>query len=136
MTNQKGFTLVELLVVVTLIVVAAALMYTFFGQGLNLYVAESESFDNQANIRQVLSDITNKARLTDASAIYCFSDVLIVDDAIYHRNSKQIIKNGNAIANDISGFTVSVSGSILNISITNVAGTQIETSLSLAPQVR
>ncbi len=136
MNNIRGFTLIELLVVIALIAVAASLMYTFFAQGLALYTAESESFSNQETIRQVLSDITNKARLSEPSAISCSGNVLTVDGTVYKLSGSQILKNGHAIAKNISGFTVSVSRSILNVSIADTAGTQLETSLSLAPQVR
>jgi prepilin-type N-terminal cleavage/methylation domain-containing protein len=131
MRRNKGFTLVELLVVVALIAVAASLMYTFFGQGLSLYTAESKSADEQANMRLVLSDITNRARLTDSADISCSNNVLTVGDAVYRRSGEQILRNDGVIANGISSFTAAISDSILDIRIESVAGTKLETSLSL-----
>ncbi len=132
--RKKGFTLVELLVTIALIAVVASLMFTFFGQGLSLYTEETKSADEQMNLRQVLSDITNKVRLADASGISCTSDVLTVDGTTYRRNGQQILRDSAVIANGISAFTASISGGMLNISIQNTAGTLLETSLSLAPQ--
>jgi prepilin-type N-terminal cleavage/methylation domain-containing protein len=131
MRRNKGFTLVELLVVVALIAVAASLMYTFFGQGLSLYTAESKSADEQANMRLVLSDITNRARLTDSADISCSNNVLTVGDAVYRRSGEQILRNDGVIANGILSFTAAISDSILDIRIESVAGTKLETSLSL-----
>jgi len=129
-TCSKGFTLVELLVVVALIAVAASLMYTFFGQGLSLYTAESESADEQANMRLVMSDITNRVRLNPADTS-CANNVLTVGDAVYRRSGQQILRNDGVIANGISTFTVTISNSMLDIRIENTAGKALETSLSL-----
>lgn len=129
-TCSKGFTLVELLVVVALIAVAASLMYTFFGQGLSLYTAESESADEQANMRLVMSDITNRVRLNTADTS-CANNVLTVGDAVYRRSGQQILRNDGVIANGISTFNVTISNSMLDIRIENTAGKALETSLSL-----
>lgn len=129
--RNKGFTLVELLVVVALIAVAASLMYTFFGQGLSLYTAESESADEQANMRQVMSDITNRFRLTDPADISCSNNVLTVGDDVYRRSGEQILRNSGVIANGISSFTAAISNSVLDIRIESSSGTELETSLSL-----
>jgi len=130
MNKNKGFTLVELLVVIALVAVAASLMYTFFGQGLSLYTAESESADEQANMRLVLSDITNKVRLNLAGTS-CTGNVLTVGDAVYRRSGQQILRNDGVIASGISSFTVTISNSILDIRIESTAGKALETSLSL-----
>ncbi len=127
---RKGFTLVELLVVVALIAVAASLMYTFFGQGLSLYTAESESADEQANMRLVLSDITNKVRLTPTGTS-CANNVLTVGDSVYRRSGQQILRNDGVIASGISSFTVTINDEILDIRIESTAGKALETSLSL-----
>jgi hypothetical protein len=57
--------------------------------------------------------------------------VLTVGDAVYRRSGEQILRNDGVIANGISSFTAAISDSILDIRIESVAGTELETSLSL-----
>lgn len=134
--NRKAFTLIETLVVLTLITVVALLMYSFFGQGFSLYSVETESADEQMNLRQVLSEITNKARLiTDRENITCSDGVLSIDDDSYTLNNEQIMRNDTIIANGISVFNVSINDDILEIGITNTASAVITTSISLPQQV-
>ena len=132
MKNRKGFTLVELIIVISLVAVAALLMYTFFGQGLKLYTYESNSADQQMNIRIVLSDITNNARLTDPDTITYSSGTLNIGSYAYTLNSGNIKRNGTVLANGISAFNVNVNSGILGITIVNTAGTSLSTSISLS----
>jgi prepilin-type N-terminal cleavage/methylation domain-containing protein len=132
MRNKKGFTLVEMILVVSLLAVSALLMYSFFGQGLKLFTYESASADRQMNMREVLSDITNKARLTDSSDITCSSGTLNVGSYAYTLNSGKIKRNGTVISTGISTFTTSINESgILEITVVDTAGTSLTTSISL-----
>ena len=131
MKDCKGFTLVEVLIVVSLIAVVGLLMYSFFGQGLNLYAKESESAEEQANMRQVLSDITNKVRLADASTVNYTSGTLNIGSFAYKLENKSIKRNGTVIANDISVFEVTFSEGILEINIVHKSGRSLSTSISL-----
>jgi len=130
--NKKGFTIAEIAVVVALLAVAALLMYSFFGQGLKLFTYESEAADKQMNLRVVLSDITNRARLADPSAITYDSNTLTVGSDSYKLTGNQIKRNGAVIANGITAFSVEISSGMLSITITNTAGTSISTSISLS----
>ncbi len=131
MNNKKGFTLIELLIVIALIAAVSALMYSFFGQGLHLYTAESESADEQMNLRRALSDITNRARLAEPEQITYDAGVLSVGDYEYTLQGGSIKKDGTAIANGISSFNVSINEGILYIEIVNASGKSLSTSFSL-----
>ncbi len=131
MKNKKGFTLIEVLLAVLLIGVASMLMYSFFGQGLNLYTLESESAERQANIRQIMSDITNKARLTEPENITYETGTLNIGDYAYTFSGGQVLRDGTAIAKDISSFVVTIDSGILEVDITNTSGDRLTTSISL-----
>jgi prepilin-type N-terminal cleavage/methylation domain-containing protein len=131
MKNKKGLTLIEVLVVVSLLAVCAVLMYSFFGQGIKLFTFESASADRQMNMREVLSDITNKARITDHSSITCNSDTLNIGSYSYTLSGQQIKRNSVVISNGISSFTFSINSGILGIAVTDTAGTSVSTSISL-----
>lgn len=134
MKNKKGFTLVEVIVVVALIAVVAMLMYSFFGQGLKVFSYESDSADKQMNLREVVSDITSRIRLTDSSSISYSSGTLTIGSYSYTLSNGQIKRNGAAISSGISSFNVSMDTTIVNITIVNTAGTSISTSVSLLEQ--
>ncbi len=130
-SKKRGFTLIEVLLATALVAVVMLLMYAFFGQGFKLYTVESESADAQMNLRQVLSEITNKARLTDPADITYASGVLSVDDDTYMLFDEKIIRNDTAIASGIGAFHVSIENDMLSIEVINTAGTSLSTSLSL-----
>jgi prepilin-type N-terminal cleavage/methylation domain-containing protein len=130
MKRRRGFTLIEIVVAVALLSVAMLLAYSIFGQGLRLYAEESKSANDQSNVRQVLSDITNKARLTDPEAI-SYDGVLHVGSNSYSFEDQTIKRNGASIAKDIASFEVSITGDLLEITITSITGKSISTSISL-----
>ena len=131
MKRKRGFTLIEIIITLSIVVAVALLMYTFFGQGFSLYQKESESADEQMNLRQVMSDITNITRLTDASEISVSGGALTVGTNVYKLENGSVLRNGTAIAGDISIFSVNISENMLSIRLVNNQGTELSTSLSL-----
>ena len=134
MKNKRGFTLIEVLVAIGLVVMVAALMYTFVGQGLSLYTMETETAEEQTNLRQALSEITNRVRLADASEVAVTDGGLTVGSTAYAYSSAQkcILRDGDTFANNIAGFTATLNDSLLEISVTSTAGTVVSTSLFLS----
>ncbi len=133
MKNKRGFTLIELLVTIGLIVAVATLMYTFLMQGFSLYTMQNQESQKQSNMRQVLSDITNRVRLSEADDISYSAGVLTVGDDSYSFSSTEhkVMRNGSMLAADIRSFTVSLTVEMLEITITNMDGTSLSTSLYL-----
>ncbi len=131
MKSKRGFTLVEMLIVLAVVSAVGLIMYSIFGQGFSLYAQESKSASEQASLRQALSDITNNARLADPATITYDSGILKIDTDSYTFQSQSIKKNGTAIAKDIASFTVTINGGILDITIVNLSGKSISTSISL-----
>jgi len=131
--GKSGYTLIEVLLVAALVGVAALLMYSFFGQGFALYGMETASAEEQANLRQAMSDITNAARITDPDDISVSGGVLTVGDSQYKLSGGAIRKNGAVIANGITVFDAQFTGDgLLTIRIVNQNGTELKTSVSLS----
>ncbi len=129
--NKRGLTLIEVLVASALVAVAALLMYSFFGQGFSLYTKGSESADEQMNLRQAMSDITNKVRVTDKDDISVTGGVLTVGGVSYRLKDGNIQRGNAVIASAIDTFDVSINSGMMSIRIVNKKGTALETSLSL-----
>ena len=129
--KKSGFTLIEVLLVVVLIAGVALLMYSFLGQGFSLYTVETASAEEQAGLRQILSDITNKARITPVDQITYANSILTIGDYVYTYNGDAVARNGATIANDINIFSINITDNILGVIITNASGTTMKTSISL-----
>jgi hypothetical protein len=130
--GKTGYALIQVLLAAALVAVVALLMYSFLGQGFALYGAETASAEEQINLRQAMSDITNAARLTDPDDISVENGVLTVGSRKYKLSGGSIQRDGAAIANGIAVFDVSrTSDGMLVIRIVNQNGTELKTSLSL-----
>lgn len=131
MRRKKGYTFIEVIIVVALLSAVSILLYTILGQGFKLFASQSESASELLNLRQAMSDITNKARLTDPDSISYASGVLYVGSNSYSFANQSIKRNGAVIASGIDSFEVSIGEGILNITIVNLSGKRIWTSISL-----
>lgn len=131
MSNKKGFTLIELLIAISLVAVVGLLLFSFIGQGFTLYAMETNSSAEQMNMRQVLSDITNRARLADPAAITYVSGTLNIGSDSYTFTSGKVKRNASVIAKDISSFVVNLNAGILEIKIVHNSGKSLSTSISL-----
>ena len=132
MKRKRGFTLIELLVTLAVLGAVGLLAYTLFGQGFSLYAEEAKSADQQTEMRLVLSEITNKARLTDEANISYVSEQLTIGDYVYVLNGNRVIRNSSELATDIAVFDVSIVDGLLEIRLVNIEGDQITTSLYLS----
>ncbi|MGI5850248.1 MAG: PulJ/GspJ family protein [Christensenellales bacterium] len=129
--KKAGFTLIEVILTLTLIAAISLMMYSFFGQGLSLYTAETTSADKQMNLRQVLSDITNKARLSSPELITYKNGVLTVDTYTYTFADSSVSRNGAILAKGIAALNIFINEGILEIEIIDTSGTRLKTSVSL-----
>ena len=132
MKKKKGFTLLEIILTLGILSVVGLMAFTLFGQGFNLYRAETESADLQDEMRLVLSDITNKVRLTDEEDISAATNQLTVDTYVYSLDGNRLIRNTSELASNIAVFDVSLTDGLLEVRLRNIKGTQISTSIYLS----
>lgn len=132
MKDRRGFTLIEVIITLAVMGAVGLLAFSLFGQGFKLYTAESESAELQEDMRLVLSEITNKVRLTDETGISVSENKLTVDDYVYSFDGTRIIRNSSEIATSIAVFDVSITNSLLEIRIVNNKGTELSTSIYLS----
>jgi len=124
--------LIEVIVAGALLVVVGLLLYVFLGQGLRLYSEETESAAAQHDLRVVLSEITNKARVTSPDDIAMSNGSLVIDNLTYALSGDEVTRNGAVIADDIALFSASITDGLLEVTIRNSEGSEISTSLFIA----
>lgn len=132
MKDKRGFTLIEVIITLAVMAAVGLLAFSLFGQGFNLYTAESKSAEMQQSMRLILSDITNKVRLTSESDISVSENTLTVDDYVYSFDGTRIIRNSTEVATSVTAFDVSITNGLLEIRIVNNKGTQLSTSIYLS----
>lgn len=132
MKVKRGFTLIEVIITVAVLGAVGLLAFSLIGQGLNLYKAEVESADLQEDMRLVLSEITNKVRLTDESDISISGNKLTIANNVYSLENSSLLRNSSEIAASIMLFDVSITNSLLKIRIVNNKGTELSTSIYLS----
>ncbi|WP_245208202.1 prepilin-type N-terminal cleavage/methylation domain-containing protein [Sediminibacillus dalangtanensis] len=104
MTNDKGFTLVELLAVLALLglIIILAGSVTWFGQ--NQYTSQLEETKQQAEVRLALKQITKDVRQADSLTVT--NNQLKLDEVVYRLNAGHLLRNGRMVAEGISDFQV------------------------------
>lgn len=132
MKVKKGFTLIEVIITLAVLGAVGLLAFSLFGQGLTLYTAESESAALQEDMRLVMSEITNKVRLTDESDISVSGNQLTIAGIVYSLEGSSVLRNSSEIATSIMIFDVSITDGLLKIRIVNNKGTELSTSIYLS----
>lgn len=120
--NRKGFTLIELMIVLALLSVVIMIAFSVFSFGLKSFNAQTDNIGNQSNVRYVISDITNEIRRGDATNITIISGGGInVNGIIYKLQGNNLLKNGNELASGIESFKPLIVDKKITLVITSQA---------------
>lgn len=118
MKKNKGFTLIEVVVVVAVLSLMLAGMFSIFDTGIKMYAKDSTQVANQESIRTVMTSIEKKIRKADHpnSPFSISGNCLIIRSATtidnYCLSGNSITLNGNPILDRVATFTLSVSNTI------------------------
>lgn len=135
--DEKGITLVELIIALAISLIVLAVGYNLFSFGLNSFSRESDNVDNQAKARRVLREISLDIRKVDAASIVIQSDeaeeTVFIGDVSYtfQKETHTLLKNGEVFVTGVKSFSVekSTDGRI-TLKITTLANNGREVSLS------
>jgi prepilin-type N-terminal cleavage/methylation domain-containing protein len=125
MKNNKGLTLIELLIAAAIFTVVITLAGTMLVSGFKNYEQVSEIMTGQANTRYVMYEISKYLRnasisditINESNTSITIDDVTISYSSVDSTVSRQQSGSLTVIARDISEFAVSLSGDTISYSI-------------------
>lgn len=138
--NKKGFTLVELMIVLALLGVVIMIGFSVFSFGFKSFNAQADNIDNQSKVQHAISDISKEIRKVDAV------DKIVVDKTavgkidiggvVYEFKGTTLLKNGNNFVSGIKSFKPLRVENKVTIEITSLANRGREFTLVSEVYVR
>lgn len=119
--NQKGFTLIELVIIIAIIGIIMGGVVSAFVFGLNFFTEEDSAITRQEDLRRVAvlfeKDIRQSATQTVTSSGTC----AYIDAIAYCLIGTDIVKDGAIISKNVDSFSVVVGpdGSYIDLSLSS-----------------
>jgi prepilin-type N-terminal cleavage/methylation domain-containing protein len=121
--NDKGMTLLELILAVVLVSIILAVVFMFYHFGSVSFENESISASNQQNLRLIMNDITKEIRNHSDEQITVdqASSTITIDTVVYRLNGNSLMKNSNLLMDNVGKFDVSKNNNIISVEIESTA---------------
>ncbi|MDP4093530.1 MAG: prepilin-type N-terminal cleavage/methylation domain-containing protein [Bacillota bacterium] len=96
--NNKGFTLIELTVVLVILAIVGTMVYSLVGSGTKAYKEISENSDEQSDARIAMSYITMRLRQNDFTGGYeVRSNTMLVIKDTYGNDKYRLYKDSDSV---------------------------------------
>lgn len=114
--NKKGVTLIELIIVLSILSIVSSLGFSFYLYGLKNFTTQTVNVNNQSNVRYALSIISKDIRKADSVTVS--ANIITIDGTLeYKLDGNILMKNGNNLVTDIETFNVTKVGNKITIEI-------------------
>lgn len=100
--SKKGIALTELIIYASLILIVFFLGYSIYLFGIQGYINNVSSIENQSNVRIAMEHITYHIRRSNS--VYIKENSLIVGDESYSLSDNILMNKNNQLATGISEF--------------------------------
>lgn len=124
MKNKRGFTLVELILVMAVTTILLGTVITILLQSISLYKIDETKSANQDSINLVSSSIETKLRSVISVSVSGTDCVLTTasGDYVYALNTttKILSVNGTTLTGGIASFSCTVTGDVVTVNITTI----------------
>jgi prepilin-type N-terminal cleavage/methylation domain-containing protein len=115
--NSKGFTLIELVIVIAIVSIILVAAVSAFAFGPGSFSNQFQSLSNQYKVRTVVRTVSREARHLDASEIKITYDGLHIGDNVYFFEDGVIYKNNILFFDGIKIFDYSVGDGFLSLTV-------------------
>lgn len=131
--GKAGMSLVELVIAISLLAVVLIGIYTVFRAGAKMFSANMDSSASQAGLRSAMMQISRQEREATSVTPDISSLTFTVDgeSVAYTVAGGRLCRNGQTVANDISGISSSVSGKVLTVTLTAANGASLSTQMHI-----
>ncbi|NNU75974.1 PilW family protein [Clostridium estertheticum] len=105
--DKRGFTLIELIIVVALLGIVITMGFSVLSFGYKSFNSQTDTTDNQSNVRYAISDITKQIRCADPTkTIVIANGIVNIDEGrvIYKLQGSTLLKNDKQFINGIKEF--------------------------------
>lgn len=117
--NKKGVTLIELIIVLSILSIVSSLAYSVYYFGLKNFNTQTVNVNNQSNVRYALSIISKDIRKSDSVTVS--ANIITIDGTIeYKLDGNVLMKNGNNLVIDIETFNITRAGNKMTMEITSL----------------
>ena len=134
--NRKGFTLIELMIVLALLGVIITSAFSVFSFGFKSFNAQTDNIDNQSKVRHAINDISKEIRRISAPVITISGAEIDVDGVVYKLQGSTLMKNGNELVSGIKSFNPSILDKKITLKLTSQAKRGREFTLTSEIYVR
>ncbi|WP_181347476.1 PilW family protein [Thalassobacillus sp. CUG 92003] len=117
--NQRGMTLVELLAALAVMTIVLLLMGSLSLFGQKQFMSQTNSVEDQANVRHAVSFLTKEIR--GAESVSVDDHVLSIDNDNYQLIDGEIVRDSTTVAQSIKTFHVVKSSNEIKINITGAS---------------
>lgn len=123
--NRRGYTLLELIVALTIFTMIGTVLVGIFISGVRFYSQEQSQLNNQQSLTTLSAYIENDVRQSTAMVLSggCLNLTTTSGSVVYCHNSnaQTLTRNGTAIADGIASAIFTIDQNRLNIVLSTVA---------------
>ena len=120
--DKRGFTLIELIIVIALLGVVIMMGFSILSFGYKSFNSQTDTTDNQSNVRYAMSDISKRIRSADPSKTISIAHSIVnIDEGrvIYELQGSTLLKNKKEFVTGIKEFASSIVGDKITLQITS-----------------
>lgn len=115
MKNNKGFTLIELMIVTGLIITVASIVFSPITFSVENFGNQNEKTNIISDLRRTMDYLTREIR--KANEIEVIDNGIKIDSIVYNLENGNLVKDGNVVIEDIDELNINKLGSKIEIKI-------------------